>query len=110
MESELINKAYAEGFKLKNAGFDEETIYAKLEKQGFGKELAKQVANDLIIERDKEDQHDKLDYFRIGIGVLCLGLILLLVSILFVPGYIIFPGGFIIGGSVMALANYPKRN
>ncbi len=51
MDETLKRKAYLEGLKLKNSGLDQEIIYARLEKQGIPEELAKEVAKNVMLER-----------------------------------------------------------
>jgi VIT1/CCC1 family predicted Fe2+/Mn2+ transporter len=106
-ESEVKKKAYLMGLRLKNSGLDEETIYARLEKQGIPEELARQVARDTQIQRNSDTKKDivedaKLRYnfafIRIGIGV-----VLALVSYLIFPDNVIIPVGAIGGGILSAL-------
>ena len=59
------NKAYQIGLKFKNSKLDEEVIYAKLEKQGIPVDLAKEVAMNVIIERNKSIKEDLSDYKNI---------------------------------------------
>ncbi len=49
----IKRKAYYEGLKFKNSGLEEVVIYAKLEKQGIPIDLAKEVAMNVIMERNK---------------------------------------------------------
>jgi len=49
MDEGLKNKAYLEGSRLKNAGYDDEVIFARLEKQGIPEELIKKVIANLQI-------------------------------------------------------------
>lgn len=43
--------AYLAGLKLKNTSLDEETIGIRLEKQGIPPELAKEVAKNIVVQR-----------------------------------------------------------
>ena len=102
-EQELKKKAYLMGLRLKNSGLDAETIYARLEKQGIPEELARQVAQDTLIERKRDvvKQNEPVYNFaliRIGIGV-----VLALISYVILPGNFILPIGIIAGGVVSAL-------
>lgn len=45
--------AYLKALAFKNTGLDEEAIYARLEKQGFPDEIAKEVAKNVV--RHKHD-------------------------------------------------------
>ncbi len=53
----LKDKAYKEALKFK--ALEEDVIYAKLEKQGFPINLAKEVASNVAIEGKKDDSSDK---------------------------------------------------
>ena len=69
------NKAYHQGLKFKNSRLDEEGIYAKLEKQGFPIDLAKEVARNVVIERNNYNRDDIEDYknYRIlGLAIIVL--------------------------------------
>lgn len=107
-EEGLKRRAYSTGFKLKDSGLDQEAIYARLEKQGIPEELALQVANDVMIERQKA-QNDlyepfrHLAYIKIGIGVVAA-----IITMIILPSMTILPIGFIIAGVVFALAS--KKN
>ena len=105
-ESEVKKKAYLMGLRLKNSGLDEETIYARLEKQRIPEELARQVARDTQIQRNRDIKRDIIEdakprfnfaLIRIGIGV-----ILALVSYLIFPDNVIIPTGTIAGGILSA--------
>ena len=75
----LRNKAYKEGLKFKKSGLEEEVVYAKLEKQGIPIDLAKEVAMNVVIERNKYNKEDLSDYKKIGIVMI---VIRILVSII----------------------------
>ena len=106
-ESEVKKKAYLMALRLKTSGLDEETIYARLEKQGVPEELARQVARDTQIQRNRDIKKDVVEdaklrynfaFVRIGIGV-----VLALVSYLIFPDNVILPVGAIGGGILSAL-------
>ena len=106
-ESEVKKKAYLMALRLKNSGLDEETIYARLEKQGVPEELARQVARDTQIQRNRDIKKDvvedakyryKFAFVRIGIGV-----VVALISYLIFPDNVIIPVGAIGGGILSAL-------
>ena len=52
-DEETRRSAYMKGLQLKQAGLDAETIYARLEKQGFHPDLAKEVASNIMLQRQK---------------------------------------------------------
>ncbi|MFY0629645.1 MAG: hypothetical protein JXR05_04635 [Flavobacteriaceae bacterium] len=57
----LKSKAYKIALKFKK--FEEEVIYAKLEKQGIPEDLAKEVAMNVVLERNKQNKKD-LSYYK----------------------------------------------
>jgi len=74
----LKHKAYVEGLKFKNSGLEEVVIYAKLEKQGIPMDLAKEVARNVVIERNKyneEDIEDYKNYKKLGIVFIIIGIL-----------------------------------
>jgi hypothetical protein len=60
MDEGLKNKAYLEGSRLKAAGYDNEVILARLEKQGVPDELARQVVKNLSIQQKHDVTEKKL--------------------------------------------------
>lgn len=56
---EMKRDAYLKALKFKNAGLDEEAIYARLEKQGFPDALAKEVAKNIVIKK-QEDKNNEI--------------------------------------------------
>ena len=102
-EEELMKKAYMAGMRLKSAGLDAETIYARLEKQGIPEELAKQVARDVMVQRKQEVAEQAkpvYDFALIRIGI---GVVVALVSFIVFPDNFILPIGIIAGGIISAL-------
>jgi len=67
MDESLKKKAYLEGTKLKNAGYDSEVILARLDKQGIPKDLAKQVVMNLYIQQQKEVVKAQSTFFNIAL-------------------------------------------
>ena len=51
--------AYLKAWQFKNAGLDEEVIFARLEKQGFPYDLAKEVAKNVVAQKT-EDKENKM--------------------------------------------------
>jgi uncharacterized membrane protein len=89
----LRNKAYQEALKFKKSGLEEEVIYAKLEKQGIPIDLAKEVAMNVVIERNKYNKKESLSNYK-TIGIVMI-IIWILVSII---AYIIIGRIFVIVG------------
>lgn len=109
-ESEIRKKAYLAGMRLKSSGHDAEAIYARLEKQGFSEDIARQVVRDLIIQRkhnivERTKPVYNFALIRIGIGV-----IVALLSLLIFPDTYILPVGIIAGGIVSALLARKRMN
>ena len=102
-EGELKKKAYLAALRLKNAGLDPETIYARLEKQGIPEELAKQVARDVMIERKREAAEQAKPVYNFALIRIGIGVIIALISMLVFPGNFILPIGIIAGGIISAL-------
>jgi hypothetical protein len=97
MDTELTNKAYLAGLKLKKSGLSEELIYVRLEKQGFPEELSRKVARDVFNQAEKESAQNTLNY---GLAVITIGFLIAFFSSLIFTDYIILPIGLIIGGVV----------
>lgn len=107
MDEELKRKAYLEGMKLKKAGFDDEVIYARLEKQGIPGDISRNVIKNLNIQKQADKIEEKKSsnntalyssLLKVGLGVL-----LAIVSAIIFPGYIILPIGLIAGGIFYAI-------
>lgn len=103
MDDELKNKAYLEGQKLKRAGYDDEVIFARLEKHGIPEDLARQVIKNLSVQQkrvvyEKHKPKYNIAVIRIGIGVF-----LAIASAILFPGRIYLPIGLIGGGIIYAL-------
>ena len=77
------NKAYKAGLKYKNSGLEEEVIYAKLEKQGIPVDLAKEVAMNVVIERNKDIKEDRSDYKKIGIVLMLVWILVSIIAYIF---------------------------
>ena len=102
-EEELKKKAYLMGLRLKNSGLDAETIYARLEKQGIPEELARQVAQDTLIERKREVIKETEPVYNFALIRIGISVVIALISYLIFPGNFILPAGIITGGIVSAL-------
>jgi len=100
---ELKKKAYLMGLRLKNSGLDAETIYARLEKQGIPEELARQVAQDTLIERKREVIKETKPVYNFALIRIGIGVVIALICHLIFPDNFILPSGIITGGVVSAL-------
>jgi uncharacterized membrane protein len=52
----IKRNAYLKALKFKNTGLDEEAIYARLEKQGFPEDIAREVAKNILIKKLEEKE------------------------------------------------------
>ena len=98
-------KAYHEGLKFKNSELEEDVIYAKLEKQGIPVDLAKEVAMNVVIERNKynkEDIEDYKNYKKIGILLIVIGILISIITYIF-TGIIIFAYEVLVVGILTAI-------
>lgn len=66
----LKEKAYKVALKFKGSKFEEEIIYAKLEKQGFPENIAKEVALNISISERDQNKKGGLNYKKLGFVVL----------------------------------------
>ena len=99
--------AYHEGLKFKKSGLEKEVIYAKLEKQGIPKDLAKEVAMNVIIERDKdnkEDIEDYKNYKKLGILIISIGILASIITYIFTERIFVAVGVLIVGVATTILA------
>ncbi|RYU90088.1 hypothetical protein EWM62_11135 [Mucilaginibacter terrigena] len=108
MDEGLKNKAYLEGQKLKKAGYDDEVILARLDKQGIPEHLAKQVVKNLNIQRHVEIVKEETPVYNAELIKIGLGIGLAIVSAIIFPGHIIIPAGLILGGIVFAIISKNK--
>ena len=67
MDEDVKRKAYLEGQKLKKAGFDDEVIYARLEKQGIPVELIASVIKNLSIQKKSEVIEQQTPFYYSGL-------------------------------------------
>ena len=108
MDDELKKKAYLEGMKLKNEGYNNEVIYARLEKQGIPEELIMQVLKNLSIQQKAEIIKEEKPFFNIAILKIAIGVFLAIVSAILIPGEVYLPVGLIVGGIVYAIISKSK--
>lgn len=103
MDEGLKNKAYLEGQKLKRAGYDDEVIFARLEKQGIPEDLARQVIKNLSVHQKAVEVKKQKSNFDIAILRIGIGVFLAVVSWLLFPGRVYLPIGLIGGGIIYAV-------
>ncbi|WP_439129330.1 hypothetical protein [Polaribacter sp.] len=102
------NKAYHQGLKFKNSRLNEEGIYAKLEKQGFPVDLAKEVAKNIVIERKnyhKDDIEDYKNYRILGIVIIVLGVLATIIAYIYTEKIIIAAEMLYIGLATTIIAH-----
>ncbi|MGB5462072.1 MAG: hypothetical protein WBM92_01780 [Aureibaculum sp.] len=104
------SKAYHEGLKYKKSGLEEEVIYAKLEKQGIPIDLAKEVAMNVIIERDKDNKEDLSDYKKIGIVMIVIWILASLIAYYFTESIFAAVGLLVVGIPTTILAHLMSTN
>ncbi len=107
-DESLVRRAYVEGLKLKNSGLDEEVIYAKIEKQGIPAELAREVAHNVILERNKKEDRELADKGDIGLIMLIVGIVASLIAY-YLTEKIMISTGLIMGGAVIYFVANKKR-
>ena len=79
----LRHKAYQLGLKFKNSKLEEEVIYAKLEKQGIPVQLAKEVAENIVLERNKYKNENFSDFKKFGILMILIWALLSIIAYIF---------------------------
>jgi len=99
----LKNKAYLEGQRLKNAGFDNELILARLEKSGVPEELAIEVVRNLAVQQLVDNHNCSKPFYNIALVRIGIGILLAVISILIVPNIVWMPIIFITSGIISAL-------
>jgi len=112
MDETLKRKAYLEGTKLKNAGYDNEVIYARLEKQGIPEDLVRQVIQNLSIQQKKEVMEKVVEKkavsYNVALVKIGIGVSLAIASYIIIPEHAIIPIGLIFGGIFAAFASKLK--
>ena len=108
----IRRKAYHEGLKLKNSGLEEVVIYAKLEKQGIPIDLAKEVAMNVVIERNKynkEDIEDYKNYKKLGIVFIVIGILASIIAYIFTGIISVAVGVLVVGISTAIIAHFGQK-
>jgi len=78
------NEAYKEAMRFEKSKFDKEIIYAKLEKKGFTKEIAKDVARNIVFQRVQQNRKKSSnDFYNMLFILFCVGLVVSCVTYYF---------------------------
>ena len=104
MDESLKNKAYLVGSRLKQAGYDSEVIFARLEKHGIPEDLAKEVIANLFLQQKKDIAEQAKPFYNIALIRVGIGVFLTIASAIIFPGVIYLPFGLVIGGIISAVA------
>ncbi|AYL94042.1 hypothetical protein [Mucilaginibacter celer] len=107
MEEEVKRKAYLEASRLKNAGHDNEVIYARLEKQDVPTELIKKILINLTVQKVHDVNAERKPFFNLALAKIGIGVALAVICMFVAPGQTILPIGLIAGGIVAAAINKP---
>jgi len=108
MDEGLKNRAYLEGMRLKKAGYDNEVIRARLDKQGIPDDLIQQVLMNLYIQQKVDIVKEEKPFFNIALLKIGIGVFLAIVSAVIFPDRIYIPIGLIVSGIVYALISNSK--
>ena len=76
----LKEKAYKVALKFKGSKLEQEIVYAKLEKQGFPENIAKEVALNMVIEKKNLNKEDFLDYKKIVLFTVAVWVLLSIIT------------------------------
>lgn len=106
--AETTRRAYVLGYKMLDTAMDEESIYAKIEKQNVPEAIAKQVAADIILERQKRDFKAERPNFYFAIVIVSIAIIAAIVTAIFTD-YIFLCIGFILTGAIYITRYYNKK-
>ncbi|NVK52611.1 MAG: hypothetical protein HWD85_06725 [Flavobacteriaceae bacterium] len=66
-KEQLKYEAYQIGLKFINTRLEEEVLYAKIEKQGIPINIAKEVATNIVLQRNSNNKVNFSDYKKLGI-------------------------------------------
>lgn len=93
---EKINQAYQEAFKLAQKSLSEIEITEILIQKGFPEDLAHTASVDNIIDKEKSMIKYHTLKFKLSLGGMIFGFLILILSIAVTQNYIFIPGGLII--------------
>jgi hypothetical protein len=108
MDEGIKNKAYLEGSRLKNAGYDDEVISARLEKLGASEELVRQVIFNLSAQKAVDTDKEVRPFYYLAIFKIGVGVFLAILSALILPGQLYLPMGLIFSGIIYAILTKKK--
>lgn len=78
------NEAYKKAMRFEQSKFGKETIYAKLEKKGYTKEIAKDVARNIVFQRVQQNRKkSSSDFYNMLFILFCVGLVVSCVTYYF---------------------------
>jgi hypothetical protein len=100
----LKNKAYKEALKFEKSEFTEDVIYAKLEKQGIPIDLAKEVAMNIVLERNNKKE-DLSDYKKMGYVMIVVWILVSIIAF-FITGKVFDAVGLFVGGILSTILVY----
>jgi uncharacterized membrane protein len=111
-ENELFKKALLLAQRLKSSNLDKETILARLEKNGIPNDIANEALKNVLIEEKEKIKSDKVQHiklkFNTSIIKIGIGVILAIISAVFLKTHIIIPIELIMGGIIAAFIAYVK--
>ena len=100
----LRRQAMMEAMKLMQQGLDPATIYARLERQGFPEELAREIAKETQAEQQIQQRERQAVLRKEAWIVLAVGVGLTVASAFAFPGYIVFPVGLLATAAAVVMA------
>jgi hypothetical protein len=103
MDESLKKRAYLEGLKMKNSGWDAEIIYARLEKQGIPHELANKVVSDILLEHKKDITERATPFYITALIKVAIGVLAAITYAVSFPGQLMLPIGLILTGVILAV-------
>jgi hypothetical protein len=101
-----ITKAYLQGLKLKQQGLSEDIIYARLEKQGFGEELSRKVAKEVINQNEKLLVQETRNY---GLMIAIFGVVASVASFFLFDDRVYLFAGLLITGIICLVLGKKRR-
>ena len=110
MSQDLINKVYMEAMKLKDSSLSEIELREKLVQMGYPEDLAEYAAKDIQIERNSEKASKSKQRIYLGIALIILGALIMIGSILFTDGWLVFPQGIIFFGILYIIWGFVTKN
>lgn len=107
-KDQMTRRAYVLGYKLLDTDLDEDMIYAKIEKQNVAKDIARQVAADIILERETRDFREERPNIQFAIMIFSLAIIGAIVSAIFTDRIVLSIGALVFA-ALYAARYYNKK-